>query len=308
MPTFSVGTPPLLCADDFGISSGVSSGIEELAETRRISATTAIVTLPTWPREALRLAALREGIAIGLHVNLTLGAPLAPMPDLAPSGTLPSLGALLQRCLFGRRPAAEEIATEVTRQIDRFEEATGYFPDFIDGHQHVHVLPGIREGFLRALVSRFPDRRPLVRDPSDRFAAIVARGCAVSKALAVAALSYGFGTAARRAGFPTNSGFSGFSSFDSRISFTDEFERSFRCAGRRHLIMCHPGYVDSELSRLDPVVTRRREELRCLLSAPELETRIWHMSSRAECRLQSWAEGARQPAAGYPTAGAHRGC
>lgn len=300
--------PPILCADDFGISPGVGSGIETLAEANRISATTAIVTLPTWSREGARLSALRARIAIGLHVNLTLGAPLGPAPDLAPSGMLPSLKALVARCLCGRAPNASEVALEVGRQIDRFADVVGYLPDFIDGHQHVHVLPGIRGGFLRALSSRFSDHRPLVRDPSDRIGAIVARGCAVSKALSVAALGYGFGAALRGAGFPANSGFSGFSSFDARISYADELERSFRFAGPRHLIMCHPGYVDAELIRLDPVVTRRREELRCLLSAPHLDTRIWHMGPRCEHRLQSWTAGGRLPDTGYPTGGAQLKC
>ena len=304
----SDGVPPILCADDFGISSGVGSAIEELAETRRISATTAIVTLPTWRREGLRLSTLRERIAVGLHVNLTLGAPVAPMPDLAASGTLPHLKDLLKRCLAGRAPSAREVALEVGHQLDRFEDVTGHPPDFIDGHQHVHVFPGIREGFLRALLSRFPDRRPFVRDPSDRLSAIVSRGCAIPKALSVAALSYGFSAALQRAGFPANNGFSGFSAFDSRISYTDELERSFRCVGRRHLIMCHPGYVDAELSRLDPVVIRRREELRGLLSLPELETRIWHMGPRSDGRLQSWAEGDGQPANEYPATSAQLGC
>ena len=308
MRTSSDSVAPILCADDFGISSGVSSGIEELAETHRISATTAIVTLPSWPREGLRLSALRDRIPIGLHVNLTLGAPLAPMPDLAPSGTLPRVGDLLKRCLFGPRPRAREVAQEVGRQLDRFAETTGHPPDFIDGHQHVHVLPGIREGFLCALALHFPDRLPFVRDPSDSFSAIATRGCAVSKALSVAALSYRFGAALRRVGFASNRGFSGFSSFDSQTSYADELERSFRSAGRRHLIMCHPGYVDAELSRVDPVVTRRREELRCLLAAPELETRIWHMGPRSERRLQLWTGGEYRPPADFEAARAQLGC
>jgi len=296
--------PPILCADDFGISSGVSFGIEELAATDRISAASAIVTLPTWNREGLRLAALRERIAIGLHVNLTVGAPLAPMPDLAPSGSLPHLKDLLKRCFSGQPPNASEVALEVQRQIDRFEEGTGHAPDFIDGHQHVHVLPGIRQGFLRALISRFQEGRPFVRDPADSFAAILARRCAVPKALSVAVLAAGFGAALRQAGFPTNNGFSGFSNFSTAVSYADELESFFQRTGRRHLIMCHPGYADAELSRLDPVVARRREELRCLLAAPALEERIWHVGPRQENRLRAWCEEAHRTTNNGQSAGA----
>ncbi|KAB2849833.1 MAG: ChbG/HpnK family deacetylase, partial [Hyphomicrobiaceae bacterium] len=48
----------LLCADDYAISAGVSRGIAELAEARRISAASAIVTLPRWVDDGPALAAL----------------------------------------------------------------------------------------------------------------------------------------------------------------------------------------------------------------------------------------------------------
>jgi predicted glycoside hydrolase/deacetylase ChbG (UPF0249 family) len=277
VPPTSQATAPILCADDFGLTAGVSLGIEELAAAGRISSTTAIVTLPTWRAEGLRLAALRKRVAIGLHVNLTVGRPLGPMSDLAPSGSFPPLNRLLLRCHSPRPPKPSEVASEVRRQIDRFTQVTGYEPDFIDGHQHVHVLPGIREGFLRAIASKFECRRPLVRDPSDTFVAIIARGYAVRKALTVAALARGFGAALRRIGFPVNEGFSGFSSFNPAIRYADELESYFLYARPLHVIMCHPGYPDDELARLDPLVGRRSEELRSLLSTPGLADRIWHV-------------------------------
>jgi chitin disaccharide deacetylase len=36
--------------------------------------------------------------------------------------------------------------------------------------------------------------------------------------------------------------------------------------GRRHLIMCHPGYCDEELVAADPVTLSRERELNFLLS------------------------------------------
>ncbi len=273
---------PILCADDFAISPGVSAGIEELAAVGHLSAASAIVTLPTWSREGKRVAPLRKKIAVGLHVNLTLGAPIDSMPDLAPSGTFPSLKSLLIRCFAGRPPNPREIALEVERQVSRFEDAAGYAPDFVDGHQHVHILPGIREGFIAALLARFPDERPLVRNPSDSFASIVGRRGALIKALNVAALATGFGAAVRRAGFVTNEGFSGFSNFSTAVDYAGEFETFFHHTGRRHLIMCHPGYPDAELETLDPLVDRRRDELRFLLAAAGLADRIWRMGDRQE--------------------------
>jgi predicted glycoside hydrolase/deacetylase ChbG (UPF0249 family) len=277
----------ILCADDYAISEGVSRAIEELAAAGRLSAASALVTLPTWRAHGPRLAALRPRIAIGLHVNLTLGAPLGPMSGLAPSGSLPPLRNLLMRGLAGRLDTAE-IAAEISRQIDRFETATGHAPDFIDGHEHVHVLAGVRDGLIRAVTSRFAAERPLIRDPADRVAAIIARGGPFWKALALSALAAGFGARVRGAGFPTNRGFAGVSAFDTTVSFARELERFFRHPGSCHIVMCHPGYADTELARLDPVVGRREQELEALMNAPGLDKVIWHVRRSSEDRMPIW--------------------
>jgi len=279
----------ILNADDYGISAGVSAGIEELASARRISAASALVTLPSWPRHAARLAELRKHIAIGLHVNLTLGTPLGLMPDLARCGTFPPIKDLLVRCLCNRLNN-NEIAAEISRQIVRFEDGTGHSPDFIDGHQHVHILPSVRTGFLRALAASFPNGGVLVRDPYDKVLSILSRGGPTGKALGLATLSMGFGAGARRAGFVTNRGFAGVSAFDTTQPFAREFERFFHRPGPRHLVMCHPGHPDAELKRLDRLVERRRHELVYLLEASGLPEAIWHLSARDETGRPLWPE------------------
>lgn len=270
----------ILCADDFAICDGVSSGIEELAAARRLSATGAIVTLPRWPTDGPRLARLADTIAIGLHLNLTLGAPLGAMPHLAPAGRLPPLGQLVRAAMLGRVDA-REVAAEAGRQIGHFRAHTGRDPDFIDGHQHAHALPGVRDGVTTALIEAFPHSKPLVRDPADRRSRILARGAASGKSLLIALLSTGFGARLRGAGFPTNDGFSGISAFDRSSPFAAELSRFLSHPGPRHLVMCHPGRADDELARLDPVTSRREDELSAILSYPGLPDLIWHVDRRA---------------------------
>jgi chitin disaccharide deacetylase len=266
--------PVILCADDYAMAAGISAGIQELAELGRLSATSAVVTRPHWAAHARRLLPFRSRLAIGLHLNLTLGAPLGPMPNLAPAGELPTLQALLVNALAHRIPH-HEVVNEIWRQLERFETELGYPPDFIDGHQHVHVLPGIRKAVVCALRQRYTGRRQLVRDPADRPVAIVARGVAAVKSLTLAALAAGFGALARKSGFQTNHGFSGVSTFDESVPYGRELERFFAYPGPRHLVMCHPGYPDPELARLDPVVGRRKAELETLRHAPDLQARLW---------------------------------
>lgn len=278
----------ILCADDYGMSAGVSRGILELARTRRLSATSAMVTLPRWPQDAPALAQVRDRIAIGLHINLTVGSPLGPIPSLAPEGRLPDLRPLIVRALAGAIDR-NEIAAEVTRQLALFEAATGFPPDHVDGHQHVHALPRIRDGVLDALAKRFPQGGPLVRDPADRVAAIRERGQAVPKAIIISLLSRGFSQAAQARGFQTNDSFSGTSAFDPDTPYAQELASSFRAAGRHHIVMCHPGHPDDELSALDPIVGRRAQEYAALSADTGLESALWRPARTADGPAVSWS-------------------
>ena len=65
------------------MTEGISRAIGELAAAQRLSATSVMVTSPHWPATAPRLAVHRGHLSIGLHLNLTLGRPLGPMPRLA---------------------------------------------------------------------------------------------------------------------------------------------------------------------------------------------------------------------------------
>jgi hypothetical protein len=277
----------ILNADDYAIADGVSRGIEELAAVRRLSATSALVTTAAWARHAASIAGLAEHIAVGLHLNLTLGDPLGPMPTLAPGGRLPTIGALAARALSGRIPV-EEVAAETERQIERFMADAGRPPDHVDGHQHAHALPGVRDGVLAALRRRLTGRDVLVRDPADRAVRVQARGAAVAKSLSIGLLAAGFGRAVCAAGFRLNDGFAGASSFDRRSDFAGEMERFLSHPGRCHLVMCHPGHADAELAWLDPVTGRREDELAALKALPALEERIWHPRRGRDGLIRNW--------------------
>lgn len=292
-PASRASAPPLnvlLCADDYALTDGVSQAIEELARAGRLSATSVMVTTPHWPAHAVRIAPLRARIAIGLHLNFTLGRPLAPMPGLAPDSRFPVIANLTARSLRGAVDAGE-IADETGRQLAAFETALGHPPDFLDGHQHVHGLPFVRAGVLAALQTRYPDRRLLIRDPGDSLVRILKRGVAVSKAATLAALSSGFAGAVRRAGFPKNDSFAGVSDF-SPATTGREFTRGLLAPGRLHLMMCHPGFPDAELAAIDPVTSRRRVEFDVLMRDEAWPRRIWHPSRESDGPPIDWrAEG-----------------
>jgi chitin disaccharide deacetylase len=254
-----------LCADDYGLTYGVSRGIIEALGAGRLSAVSALVTGPRWP--ALGHELMRRGFDadIGLHLNLTLGKPLEPMPKLAKDGVFPPIRELVRTARQGKLPL-EEIRAEISRQLDRFEAVMGRPPDFVDGHQHVQVLPHIRDELFEELAQRGLRGRCWLRDSGDALPRILARGAQIKKALILRQLAKDFGREAWLAGFEVNRGFSGFSDFHRGKDYAKLFRSYLRARGSRHLVMCHPGRVDAELRELDPVTVTREQELAFLLS------------------------------------------
>jgi chitin disaccharide deacetylase len=261
-----------LIADDYAMTAGVSRGIIRLLEHGRLSGAGAMTNRPHWKGWSNAFRGFHNTADLGVHLNLTLGTPLTAMPKFAPSGHFPAIGDIAKGALSLQLPI-DEISAEITAQLDAFEKAVDARPDFIDGHQHVHGLPGVRRALFAVLKERYgKGHRPWLRDPSDSLVRIVKRGRNMQKALAVASLTSGFSSAAKKAGFLTNDSFAGFSVFDPKTDYAIDFASYLLTPGTRHLVMCHPGEVDDEIRKLDPVVETRPQELAFLLGeqAPEL--------------------------------------
>jgi predicted glycoside hydrolase/deacetylase ChbG (UPF0249 family) len=261
-----------LCADDYGLTYGVSRGIIEALGAGRLSAVSALVTGPRWPALGHELMRRRFDADIGLHLNLTLGKPLGPMPHFAKDGVFPPVRALVRAARKGKLPL-QEIRAEIARQLDRFEAVTGRPPDFVDGHQHVQVLPHVRDELLEELAQRGLKGRCWLRDCGDALPRLLARGAQIRKAMILRHLAQGFARDAQLAGFEVNRGFSGFSDFSPGKDYAKQFRSYLRARGPRHLVMCHPGHVDAELWELDPVTVTREQELAFLLS-PRFEATL----------------------------------
>ena len=245
-----------ICADDYALSPAVSLGIRKCLAAGRVTATSAMTNRPSWPQAARELRAMSGTFEVGLHLNLTCGEPLGEMPVLAPGGSLPDARALMR----SKAPQAE-IRLEIIRQLQAFHTHMGRWPDFLDGHQHVHVLPNVRAALWQALADLDLKGQLWLRNSSDRLNRILIRGVQVKKALIVKALARGFAKEAERHGFETNDSFAGFSAFDVNGNYASDFARYLKAPGKRHLIMCHPGYVDDELRAADTLQEARVREL-----------------------------------------------
>ena len=228
----------ILCADDFGLSPEISRIIAELAAEGRINAISCMAVCAGWARDSAMLRSLPDTIEIGLHLVLTGEPPLTAMPRLAPDGNLPAINQLARSAILKRLPL-DEIRSEISAQFDRFIDEHGRPPAFVDGHQHAHVLPGIREIVLAETARRAPDA--WLRNCRDGFAAMMSRPFR-GKALANALHSRGLKRAAARHGLACNDSFGGH--YDFASDYAPLFPRFLANPGPVHLVMCHPGAGD----------------------------------------------------------------
>jgi hypothetical protein len=256
-----------LCADDYGISPAVNAAIRDLMARGRINATSVMVVAPSCSRaEAQALSSLNAGgrrVAIGLHVTLT--APFRPLSDAfgpLPGGAFLSLQATLVRACL-RRLNVGALAAEVMSQVRAFVEHFGHAPEFIDGHQHVQLFPQVRDAVLTVAKRDAPEAwvrqcgrvRPFALGINDR------------KGLLLDLLSRGFRRRAAALGVRTNPAFAGTYQFGSQADFAAMFPRFLECMPDGGVVMCHPGFVDAELQKLDPLTTLREREYAFFIDA-----------------------------------------
>jgi predicted glycoside hydrolase/deacetylase ChbG (UPF0249 family) len=248
-----------LCADDYGMAPGVNDAIRQLIAKKRINATSVMTAAGLLGNgEVGALAALNTGearAAIGLHVTLT--APFKPLSDgFAPlrDGAFLPINEMMKLAMTRRLNPASLVA-EIAAQLRAFIEMFGRAPDFIDGHQHVHLLPQVRNAFLKVASENAP--RAWVRQCGRARAGRLVHD---RKSLVLDVLSLGFKSQAARHGLSTNPAFGGAYGFTAKAQFSKLFPRFLNGLPDGGLIMCHPGFVDAALESLDSLTSLREHE------------------------------------------------
>ncbi len=126
-------------ADDFGISAGVSRGILEAHRQGIVTSTSLMANMPD-AAESIRMA--REDaphLGIGLHLNLSFGAPVLP-PEQVPS-LVTTTGRFVSTFEQLRAKAPlfnpDEVRAEFVAQFERFIALAGQPPDHLDSHHNI---------------------------------------------------------------------------------------------------------------------------------------------------------------------------
>ena len=159
-----------------------------------------------------------------------------------------------------RRLPARALGAEIAAQLAAFKQAFGQPPAFIDGHQHVQLLPQVRDLVVRAAqteargcwVRQCGNIAPFWRRPGD------------PKALVLNGLSRELRRRAAACSVPVNAGFAGTYTFRAGADFAAHLPRFLRALPDGGLLMCHPGRVDAELARIDRLLQLREQEYRYL--------------------------------------------
>jgi chitin disaccharide deacetylase len=244
-------------ADDLGWTEGVNRGI---AETHRNGIVTSASLLANGAAFAsgVELARTTPGLGVGVHLNLSDGAPVAGRELvttlLNERGELDGKPESLLLRLARRSVLLEEVEREWDAQIKKVRDC-GIELTHLDGHKHVQMLPGLfeialrlakRHGIAAVRVSHEESslRAALSAGAKQRATVVMKQGV---QARGLKLLAPDAREQAERAGIATADYFCG-------IAQTGELTREgvlrlveILPEGTTEL-MCHPGYVDAELA------------------------------------------------------------
>ncbi|MHB1390243.1 MAG: carbohydrate deacetylase [Thermoleophilia bacterium] len=242
----------IINADDFGLTAGINRAVIECFQRGAVTSTTLMVNAGA-ARDAAALAATNRGLGVGLHLNLTAGAPTLP-PEKVTSlvganGKFPGLQQMLVRLTLGRARTGE-LEAEVLAQIERCREL-GVEPTHVDSHHHLHAHPRLR-GILawacrRAGIKKARGYRMAMRSPK-------------AAAIRLASLIPVGGDA-----LLTPNRFSGIEAMGDRDMATALAAELSSTRGVLEF-MCHPGHADADLASVSTYSDQRQVELIALLA------------------------------------------
>jgi predicted glycoside hydrolase/deacetylase ChbG (UPF0249 family) len=256
----------ILCADDYGQNTAISQAIIDLFQKKRLSATSCMTTSYYWPSHAKWLRPFAEEFDVGLHFNLTEGKSLSKEmgPEFLP------LSELIMKAYL-RRLKQRDIELELNAQLDAFMDEMGCEPHFLDGHQHIHQLPVVRNALLNVYEKRFRSKKVYIRAVNNPRSLWQFKHNAYVKNLIIQSCgSFTLKKLLVKNKISHNTSFSGIYDFSQAANYAAIFPYFLNQVGNNGIIMCHPG--QSSLDSEDEIASARVAEYMYFLSDKFLET------------------------------------
>ncbi|HLZ13120.1 MAG TPA: ChbG/HpnK family deacetylase [Candidatus Acidoferrum sp.] len=132
-------------ADDLGWTTGVNRGIAEAHRSGIVTSTSLLANGVAFD-DGVNVSRALPALGVGVHLNLSDGAPVnhaRKVPSLVDAhGKLSGGPEQLLLKLARRKLKLGEVEVEWEAQIEKIR-AAGISPTHLDGHKHVHMLPGL---------------------------------------------------------------------------------------------------------------------------------------------------------------------
>ncbi|WP_201532577.1 ChbG/HpnK family deacetylase [Psychrobacter ciconiae] len=154
------GRAIIINVDDLGLSPAINQAVIRLAGRGLIGATSFMAGGTVSADEVQSLREVK--VDIGLHLDFT---------GIFPTSLKRPLPALITAS-YARQLNKAAVTDAIKQQFDAFETTFNKAPVFVDGHQHVHQLPTIRQCLIDEITSRYGAENlssarvttPLIRD------------------------------------------------------------------------------------------------------------------------------------------------
>lgn len=264
-------------ADDLGWTEGVNRGIVEAHQKGLVTSTSLLANGRAFAAAA-EISRSYPALGIGVHLNLSDGPPTAPARQvhglLGKSGEMEDAPEGLLMKIARKTLRMDEVEREWDAQVEKVRDA-GIHPSHLDGHKHVHMLPGLFEVALR-VAKKYKIRAIRVAHEESTLRAALATGKGPPKgvvlkqgvqARGLKLLARDARDIAQQAGIATTDYFCGIA--QTGVLTREGLERLLEILpeGTTEL-MCHPGYADEELRNTRTRLQESRQtELQLLTDA-----------------------------------------
>jgi predicted glycoside hydrolase/deacetylase ChbG (UPF0249 family) len=245
-------------ADDLCWTEGVNRGISDAFRNGIVTSASMLANGAAFGG-GLEIARRAPGLGLGVHLNLSDGAPVADRETVTSllndkgefAGGPESL--LLRRARRGL--VLREVEIEWDAQIQKVRDS-GIEPTHLDGHKHVHMLPGLFEialrlakrhsiGAIRIALEDSSLRTALASGKKQRNGVVMRQGV---QARGLKLIARDAREQAARAGIATADYFCGIAQTgELTLDGLKKFLKSLP-EGTTEL-MCHPGYADAALKK-----------------------------------------------------------
>ncbi|MCD4782715.1 MAG: carbohydrate deacetylase [Candidatus Eremiobacteraeota bacterium] len=222
-------------ADDFGLTPGVSRGIMEAHRLGVVRSTSLMPNLPSF-EESVEMLKQCPNLDVGVHVNLTFGTPVSDPSEVR--SLLDDSGNFWRKpSLLLESAKIDEMRKEIRLQIEKCVDA-GLTLTHLDSHHHLH-------GCSTEVLDIFIDN-------------------ACEFKLALRSINREMRQSIRDRGIPTPDFFNDDFYGEENITL-ERIENIIETMPQGYCeVMCHPGFIDEELSEKSSYNKSRNLEVKIL--------------------------------------------